>query len=279
MVSWEKVCSPKEEGGLGIKDSLSWNIAAIRKLVWWIYYSPDRLWVKWVYQIYLKGADWQEYHPSGDVSWGWKSICRVKNRLVSGYQNGQWVLDSKGYTVGSGYELVRQKFQAVQWNQWVWNGWCLPRHQFIGWLIARENLQLKVKLCQLGIAADDDCLLCSNASETHVHLFQECTYGRRVFSEINNRCNMSIPMSNHMQWVGNGQVSRLQKAVLLCIVMAAYYHIWMQRNKARVEGCILRPELTINQIRREVQARITARLLPEKDKRDLDWLRSVKLYL
>ncbi|XP_074298260.1 uncharacterized protein LOC141629098 [Silene latifolia] len=190
------------------------------------------------------------------------------------------MLDNKGYTVGSGYELVRQKFQAVKWNQCVWNGWCIPRHQFIGWLIARESLQLKMKLFQLGIAADDDdCLLCSNASETHKHLFQECTYGRRVFSEINNLCNMSIPMSNHMQWAGNGHVSRLQKGVLLCIVMAAYYHIWMQRNKARVEGCILKPDLLSNQIRREVQARINARLLPVTDRRDLDWLRSVKLYL
>ncbi|XP_074291902.1 uncharacterized protein LOC141618719 [Silene latifolia] len=279
MVSWEKACSPKEEGGLGIRDSLSWNIAAIGKLVWWIYYSPDRLWVKWVNQIYPKELIGGSHHPSGDVSWGWKSICRVRDRLASGYYNGQWLLDNKGYTVGSGYELVRQKCQAVQWNQWVWNGWCIPRHQFIGWLIARESLQLKMKLFQLGIAADGDCMLCSNASETHDHLFQECTYGRRVFSEVSKLCNMSIPMSNHMQWAGDRHASRLQKGVLLCIVMATFYHIWMQRNKARVEGCILKPDLLSKQIRREVQVRICARLLPVTDRRDLDWLKSVKLYL
>ncbi|XP_074300010.1 uncharacterized protein LOC141631207 [Silene latifolia] len=254
MVSWEKVCSPKEEGGLGIKDSQSWNIAAIGKLVWWIYYSPNRLWVKWVNQIYLKGADWQEYQPSGNMSWGWKSICRVKDRLASGYQNGQWLIDNKGYTMCSGYELVRHSFQSVQWHQYVWNGWCLPRHQFIGWLIAREDLQLKVKLFALGIAAHEDCLLCGSAPETHVHLFQECTYGRRVFSEIGKMCSLSVPTSNHLHWAGNGHGSQLKKGILLCIVMATYYHIWMQRNKARVEGCILRPELISNQIRREVKA-------------------------
>ncbi|XP_074315242.1 uncharacterized protein LOC141651428 [Silene latifolia] len=279
MVSWKKVCSPKEEGGLGIKDSQSWNIAAIGKLVWWIYYSLDRLWVKWVNQIYLKGADWQEYQPSGNMSWGWKSICRVKDRLASGYQNGQWVLDSKGYTICSGYELVRQRFQAVQWHQYVWNGWCVPRHQFIGWLIAREQLQLKVKLFELGIAADDECLICGSAPETHIHLFQECAYGRMIFSEINKLCSMSVPTSQHMQWAGDGHGSRLKKGVLLCIVMATYYHIWMQRNKARVEGCVLRPEVISNLIKREVTSRILARLHPVTDRRDLDWLKSVNLYL
>ncbi|XP_074299812.1 uncharacterized protein LOC141630982 [Silene latifolia] len=56
-VSWAKVCAPKSEGGLGIKDSIIWNHASIGKLVWWVYCSPDRLWVKWVNQLYIKGRD------------------------------------------------------------------------------------------------------------------------------------------------------------------------------------------------------------------------------
>ncbi|XP_074298077.1 uncharacterized protein LOC141628890 [Silene latifolia] len=32
MVSWEKVCTPRVEGGLGIRDSITWNYAAIGKL-------------------------------------------------------------------------------------------------------------------------------------------------------------------------------------------------------------------------------------------------------
>ncbi|XP_074266652.1 uncharacterized protein LOC141589931 [Silene latifolia] len=71
-VSWEKICSPKSEGGLGLRDSHVWNIAAMGKLVWWIYYNPGRLWVKWVNQIYLKGQCWDDYQPGNDISWGWK---------------------------------------------------------------------------------------------------------------------------------------------------------------------------------------------------------------
>ncbi|XP_074306013.1 uncharacterized protein LOC141641241 [Silene latifolia] len=140
----------------------------------------------------------------------------------------------------SGYDLVRNRFQTVQWHQYVWNMWCLPRHQFIGWLIAREALQIKEKLFALGIAANEDCLLCGREPKTHVHLFQDCDYSRRIFSDIGKLCSLSFPTSDHMKWMGTGQGSQLKKGVLMCIVMATYYHVWIQRNKARVEGCILR---------------------------------------
>ncbi|XP_074277645.1 uncharacterized protein LOC141601276 [Silene latifolia] len=147
------------------------------------------------------------------------------------------------------------------------------------WLIVREALQLKEKLFALGIATDEYCLLCGREPETHGHLFQDCDYSMRVFSEIGKMCSLSFPTSDHMQWVGTGQGSQLQKGVLMCIVMATYYHIWMQRIKARVEGCILRPEPVSIQIRREVRTSISARLQPGTDTRDLDWLKSVKLFL
>ncbi|XP_074300630.1 uncharacterized protein LOC141631922 [Silene latifolia] len=44
-VAWHKVCVPKIEGGLGLKDSHVWNVATIGKLVWWLVVKPDKLWV------------------------------------------------------------------------------------------------------------------------------------------------------------------------------------------------------------------------------------------
>ncbi|XP_074298052.1 uncharacterized protein LOC141628859 [Silene latifolia] len=152
--------------------------------------------------IYLKGEDWKDYKPSENMSWGWKSICRVKQKLASGYQNGLWLLDSKGYTMCSGCDPVRNTFQTVQWHHYVWNMSCLHRHRFIGWLIAREALQLKEKLFALGIATNEDCLLCGREPETHAHLFWDCDYSRRIFSEIGKLCILSFPTSDHMQWRG-----------------------------------------------------------------------------
>ncbi|XP_074298092.1 uncharacterized protein LOC141628905 [Silene latifolia] len=178
-VSWEKICSHKSEGGLGLRDSHIWNIAAMGKLVWWIYYNPDRLWVKCVNQIYLKGQNWDDYQPGTDISWGWKSV-----------------LDTKGYTIQSGYEILRQKFQTVTWDTQIWNTWCIPKHQFIAWLVAREALLLKERLLSLGIAVDADCLLCGKGIENHIHLFQTCEYARKIYDELGQLLNVALPATD-----------------------------------------------------------------------------------
>ncbi|XP_074301434.1 uncharacterized protein LOC141632823 [Silene latifolia] len=278
-VGWDKVCSPKEEGELGIRDSLSWNIAAIGKLVWWIYTCPDRLWVKWVHQVYLKGADWNDYIPTGDVSWGWKVICRTKTKLAHGYTNHQWTLDPKGYSISSGYELLRERFQTVVWHKALWNSWCIPKHQFIGWLIARERLQLKDKLMSLGIVSDANCLLCGEAEESHLHLFLQCRYSQRILTEMAGICHVSWPSSNLINWIGVWQGSALQRNVIMCIVLAAFYHIWMQRNKVRVDACLLRPEYVIQQIKKEVKMKLATKSIQGLTINDVSWLNLVSLSL
>ncbi|XP_074300151.1 uncharacterized protein LOC141631368 [Silene latifolia] len=81
LVSWEKVCVPKDEGGLGIRHSIAWNLASICKLSWWIYSNQDSLWVRWVHHIYMKDVPWSLYQPKSDVSWAWKTICKVKDNF------------------------------------------------------------------------------------------------------------------------------------------------------------------------------------------------------
>ncbi|XP_074303781.1 uncharacterized protein LOC141638273 [Silene latifolia] len=120
---------------------------------------------------YSGGRAWTDYVPSGDISWGWKTVCRVRDKFSSCYNHGQWLLDPKGYTVKSGYELLRLKYQAIEWHRIVWNTWAMPKHKFFCWLLAREALQVKAKLFGLGIVPGEDCLLCGCAAEIHLHLF------------------------------------------------------------------------------------------------------------
>ncbi|XP_074288735.1 uncharacterized protein LOC141613892 [Silene latifolia] len=248
-VSWAKICSPKKEGGLGLRDSFVWNVAVMGKLVWWVFFNPDKLWVKWISQIYLKGRTWTEYVPSGDVSWGWRTVCRVRDKLSSGYSHGQWLLDVKGYTVKSGYEMLRVKYQAVDWHSIVWKKWAVPKHKFICWLIAREVLQVKAKLFGLGTAADEDCLLCGCAAETHIHLFQWCPYSRVILLEMASVCHVALPSNDILRWIWLQKWSKNRRGILLCAFMACFYFIWLQRNRARVEHCLVRPEVVFRMAR------------------------------
>lgn len=49
------MCICKNEGGLGIRDCEIWNLVVIGKLVWDIVFIVDKMWVKWVYYVYVKG--------------------------------------------------------------------------------------------------------------------------------------------------------------------------------------------------------------------------------
>ncbi|XP_074300917.1 uncharacterized protein LOC141632254 [Silene latifolia] len=109
LVVWDKVTLPKDEGGLGIKKAETCNIAAVAKLVDWVYNKADKLWIKWISQVYLKQQDWHTYTPAAGVVWFWKSICKVKEMMKTGYHNDQWVASSKGYTIRDGYEWLRTK--------------------------------------------------------------------------------------------------------------------------------------------------------------------------
>ncbi|CAN1184265.1 Putative ribonuclease H protein At1g65750 [Linum perenne] len=44
LVSWEKICGPKEKGGLGLKLARTLNRAYMIKLAFWFFNNPDTLW-------------------------------------------------------------------------------------------------------------------------------------------------------------------------------------------------------------------------------------------
>ena len=52
-----RVCTPKKEDGLGIKNLKVWNLVAVGKLVWHISSMSDSMWVRWVHGVYTKGGN------------------------------------------------------------------------------------------------------------------------------------------------------------------------------------------------------------------------------
>ncbi|XP_074314866.1 uncharacterized protein LOC141651037 [Silene latifolia] len=155
LVSWEKACKPKNEGGLGLKNDLIWNKAAIGKLVWWIASKSDILWVKWVNHTYIKGADWQSYSPTNNSSWYWRKICQIKMLLQDSYQQQLWN-NNQIYTIAKGYELLRDKGEKIKWKTLIWNKWTIPKHGFMAWIYQHGNMNINDKLFKLGISEPRD---------------------------------------------------------------------------------------------------------------------------
>ncbi|XP_074265578.1 uncharacterized protein LOC141588017 [Silene latifolia] len=205
-----------------------------------------------------------------------KSLCPLNQPKLSTLRF-RWLLDNSGYTVRSGYDLIRLKFQEVQWHRYLWCSWCYPKPQFIGWLIAREALKLKDRLYALGIFSDATCLLCGLEDENHSHLFLKCEYSRRILTIMAGLCQVVIPDTNLFLWINGHHASSLQKKVLMSVELATFYHIWMQRNKDRIDDVVLRPEILCCQIRKEVKSRLSTKFKPGLCTPYLNWLNLVRM--
>ncbi|XP_016578845.1 uncharacterized protein LOC107876434 [Capsicum annuum] len=59
LVVWDKVCLPKNVGGLNILSIAKWNKAVLTRLCWDIATKKDVLWIKWVHAYYIKEVDFQ----------------------------------------------------------------------------------------------------------------------------------------------------------------------------------------------------------------------------
>ncbi|GJY39240.1 putative RNA-directed DNA polymerase, eukaryota, reverse transcriptase zinc-binding domain protein [Tanacetum coccineum] len=77
-VTWDSICKPKEEDGLGIRRIEDFNISLMATHIWSILTSRESLWVKWIHSYKLRGRSFWDVPCLGDVD-----ICPLKNMLTN----------------------------------------------------------------------------------------------------------------------------------------------------------------------------------------------------
>ncbi|XP_074288880.1 uncharacterized protein LOC141614026 [Silene latifolia] len=194
LVAWDKVTLPKKE---------------------------DRLWIKWVSDVYIKDHDWHCYTPPTDATWVWKNICKVKDKLKTGYANGSWTVSPKGYSIRSGYDCLSSD------------------HIHLDWPAIME------------------------------HMFTSCVYAVKVQSCL-------------AKWYGGGfptvtdliatQKDSIQWKVRVAVFNAVTYSIWYQRNNARVNDVLMRPEFVAARIEEDVKRRVKVKCGNVADQPGCGWL-------
>ncbi|KAL0293203.1 UNVERIFIED_CONTAM: Retrovirus-related Pol polyprotein from type-2 retrotransposable element R2DM [Sesamum radiatum] len=80
-VSWQKVCRPVSEGGLGIRDIQSLNQGLMSRHLWRIImHDRTSIWVTWILQYRLQEYSvWTIRARSG--TWGWRKLIRLRDIL------------------------------------------------------------------------------------------------------------------------------------------------------------------------------------------------------
>ncbi|GJV47845.1 RNA-directed DNA polymerase, eukaryota, reverse transcriptase zinc-binding domain protein [Tanacetum coccineum] len=80
-VAWKVVCSPKCEGGLGLKQLGDWNEVLLCKLIWKIVGKKEGLWVKWVNLVKLKGKSFWAVEEEDNDSGTWKALLELRDKI------------------------------------------------------------------------------------------------------------------------------------------------------------------------------------------------------
>ncbi|XP_074278008.1 uncharacterized protein LOC141601613 [Silene latifolia] len=135
-----------------------------------------------------------------------------------------------------------------RWAAVVWNPWSIPKHAILAWLISKESLNTKVKLLRIGVCDEANCCICDQEDESIDHLFYQCIYSTRLIQAINEKVGVMLPGSRIIDWCKSRRGSKIQRRVQIMVAVAAAYHIWFQRNQARVEGKLDKPDFVAQRI-------------------------------
>ena len=58
---------------------------------------PESLWVRWIHDVYTKGANWLRFNPPTTVSWSLRKICKTRDMISN------WVSKYR-YNIASVYK-------------------------------------------------------------------------------------------------------------------------------------------------------------------------------
>ncbi|XP_074315665.1 uncharacterized protein LOC141651870 [Silene latifolia] len=163
---------------------------------------------------------------------------------------------------------------AQNWAKLVWNNWNTPKNSLITWITLQEGLNIKDKLFKIGCNNDDHCCCCDSMPETKEHLFIYCAYRRKIRGKLEQWLGRPMPAVNDMVAGNTGSV----QWKIMAVVMNAYnYNVWLQRNNARINNFLTRPEIVAKQIKEEARRRIKFKAGPNMDQVSLAMLSNLGL--
>lgn len=143
-VAWEKICRPKAEGGLGIKNCSIWNTAAVAKHIWFIVAGKECLWVRWIHGIYLRSASFWQCPVQVNSSWYWRKLLKLRTQFERGYVGQRWVPSAAGiYTVQEGYKWLCGSGLSWPMSKFIWHRYNIPKHATCYWRMVRGRLDRK----------------------------------------------------------------------------------------------------------------------------------------
>lgn len=77
-IGWNSDCKPKSEGGLGLQDLETWNVARVLRNLWDIIICAGCLWVAWIGAYVLKGDSIWQVETKQNCSWNIRELLKLR---------------------------------------------------------------------------------------------------------------------------------------------------------------------------------------------------------
>ncbi|XP_073149026.1 uncharacterized protein [Henckelia pumila] len=184
-IAWRKVCSPVEDGGLGLRDLRIWNKTLLAKTLWDIHKNKDTLWVKWINHYYWDNLE--EWRARKDDNILIKKLVELRDELAvrfNGWTNAALQLDT-WFQKRDGLTLLYKSFfdgaGRWPWKPIVWKPYILPKNRIIFWLVAHGKCLTKDRQPYI---QDQSCGFCGVVNENAQHVFFECTVSRQLWARL-----------------------------------------------------------------------------------------------
>jgi len=186
--------------------------------------------------------------------------CQLLDINLGGEDQPIWESKNGKYSCAETWERLRSKNQVVHWWKSVWFSMAIPRHSFFLWLVFRDAVVTRQKMCSWGYMGPCLCLFCYAAQENRNHLFFSCSFSRRIWKTIMGDCFFAdVPTSWDEVEVWGPKVMRgksLQSCLGKICFAAVVYHLWKQRTALLHSNNQCTEEAILAQISWEVRARI-----------------------
>ena len=77
-VAWEDVCTPKEEGGLGLRRLRDTSRVFALRLIWLLFTQTGFFWVAWTKEYLLKHGSYWDVRDGSLGSWAWRKLLKLR---------------------------------------------------------------------------------------------------------------------------------------------------------------------------------------------------------
>ncbi|XP_022015023.1 uncharacterized protein LOC110914540 [Helianthus annuus] len=138
-VSWNSVCVPKYEGGLGIRRIGDVNMALMTSHIWSILTKRSSLWVDWVHSCRLKGKSFWECRVPSSCCWSWRKMLQIRpiirkffwTEIGNGVNTSAWFdswsvlgplhsIVSPRVIANAGFDMGSKVSDIYHSNSWIW---------------------------------------------------------------------------------------------------------------------------------------------------------------